>query len=217
MGLRGDAIVQFDWSVEQIMDALQRNGLDDNTIVIVTSDNGPVVDDGYDDKAEELLNGHSPSGPFRGHKYSAFEGGTMIPMIIRWPGKVEGGKVNDALMSQIDLMRSFGELIGARLPKGSAPDSENHLSTFMNRDTTSREYVPEMSSSRVMSVRSGNWKYIEPSNGSAMITWGPKIETGNRPEPQLYNIADDIGETHNVAAENPDIVAGINEYINSIR
>lgn len=83
MGLRGDAIVQFDWSVYQIMETLDKLGLSENTLIILSSDNGPVVDDGYQDRAEELLNGHSPAGPLRGNKYSAFEGGTRIPAIVR--------------------------------------------------------------------------------------------------------------------------------------
>ena len=85
MGVRGDAIVQFDWTVGQLLKKLHELKIDDNTLVILTSDNGPVVDDGYQDRAEELLNGHSPAGPFRGNKYSAFEGGTAVPFIVSWP------------------------------------------------------------------------------------------------------------------------------------
>ena len=102
MGLRGDAIVQFDWSVGQIMATLERLGIADNTIILLTSDNGPVVDDGYQDRAEELLNGHKPSGPWRGNKYSAFEGGTAVPQIVCWPAKVKGGQTSEALTSQIE-------------------------------------------------------------------------------------------------------------------
>lgn len=92
MGVRGDAIAQFDWSVGRIMHTLDSLGIADNTLIILSSDNGPVVDDGYDDRAEELLNGHSPAGPFRGNKYSAFEGGTMVPAIISWPAVIKGGQ-----------------------------------------------------------------------------------------------------------------------------
>ena len=88
MGLRGDAIVQFDYCVGEILNTLEKLGLRENTLIILSSDNGPVVDDGYDDKAEELLNGHSPAGPLRGNKYSAFEGGTRIPAIVSWPAGV---------------------------------------------------------------------------------------------------------------------------------
>lgn len=107
MGVRGDAIVQFDWSVGKIMETLDKLGIADNTIVLLTSDNGPVVDDGYQDQAEELLNGHKPAGPWRGNKYSAFEGGTAIPVIVRWPMSVKPNQTSDVLMSQIDFMASL--------------------------------------------------------------------------------------------------------------
>lgn len=213
MGVRGDAIAQFDWSVSRIMEALRRAGVEDNTIVILTSDNGPVVDDGYDDRAEELLSGHSPAGPFRGNKYSSFEGGTAVPFIVSWPGRIASGKESPALMSQIDLFRSLGSLFSARIPRDAAPDSRNHLSAMMGLDTVGRDHVVEMSNTRVLSLRSGDWKYIEPSDGPSMIQWGPKIETGNAPEPQLYNIKADIGERTNVAPAHPDIVARMQEIL----
>ena len=104
MGLRGDAIAQFDWSVGELLNTLDRLGLTENTLVILSSDNGPVVDDGYADEAEERLNGHRPSGPWRGNKYSAFEGGTAVPAIVRWPARIQSGKESGALISQIDWM-----------------------------------------------------------------------------------------------------------------
>ena len=113
MGLRGDAIAQFDWSVGELLNTLDRLGLTENTLVILSSDNGPVVDDGYADEAEERLNGHRPSGPWRGNKYSAFEGGTAVPAIVRWPARIQSGKESGALISQIDWMASLGKLIGA--------------------------------------------------------------------------------------------------------
>ena len=106
MGLRGDAIAQFDWTVGQLMETLDQLGLTENTLIILSSDNGPVVDDGYKDKAEELLNGHTPSGPWRGNKYSAFEGGTAVPVIVRWPQKIKQTGNSDVLMSQIDWLAS---------------------------------------------------------------------------------------------------------------
>lgn len=112
MGLRGDAIVQFDWSVGQIMETLDKLGLSENTLIILSSDNGPVVDDGYQDRAEELLNGHSPAGPLRGNKYSAFEGGTRIPAIVRWPKGAASSQVSNALVSQIDWFASLASLVG---------------------------------------------------------------------------------------------------------
>ena len=217
MGLRGDAIVQFDWSVDQIMKALEEAGVLDNTIIILTSDNGPILDDGYDDKAEELLNGHRPTGPFRGNKYSSFEGGTAVPFIVSWKNHIAPNQESDALVSHIDIMRSLGSLFNARLPKESACDSQDNLATILGENKTSREYLTEMSNTHVLSVRSGKWKYIEPSNGPAMIQWGPKVETGNLAEPQLYDMSVDQGERKNVASEHPDVVAKMQAYIEEVR
>lgn len=206
MGLRGDAIVQFDWTVGEIMKTLDKYKLTNNTLVILSSDNGPVVDDGYADKAEELLNGHEPTGGYRGNKYSAFEGGTLIPAIVSWPNKVAKGEVCHVLMSQIDWLASLGELIGAKLPQGSAPDSESHLANLLGNKNNERTWIIEQNNTRVLSVRTPKWKYIEPNDGGKMITWGPKIETGNNPLPQLYNMIESKTETNNVANQYPDVV-----------
>ncbi len=104
MGLRGDAIAQFDWTVGRITALLRELKIEDNTIIILTSDNGPVLDDGYADRAEKLVGDHRPTGPFRGGKYSAFEGGTAVPFIVSWPGRVAVG-VTDALVSHVDFVR----------------------------------------------------------------------------------------------------------------
>lgn len=206
MGLRGDAIAQFDWSVGQIMDALKQMDIADNTLLILTSDNGPVVDDGYDDRAEELLNGHSPAGPFRGNKYSAFEGGTAVPFVIQWPCIIPKGLVSDVLISQIDLFASLGSLLQIKLPVGSVPDSQDHLNALMGKDKVGREYVIGQSNTHVLSVRTANWRYIEPSDGPSMIQWGPKIETGNSSFPQLYNLKKSLFEKENVAMQYPQEV-----------
>ncbi len=216
MGLRGDAIVQFDWAVGQIMDVLDKLGLAENTLIILSSDNGPVVDDGYDDKAEELLNGHSPAGPWRGNKYSAFEGGTAVPVIVRWPKQIRKNAESDVLMSQIDWMASLGAMIDARMPKGSAPDSENRLGNLLGTDMTDRPWVLELAANHVLSVRNKDWKYIEPNDGPAMITWGPKIETGNLSVPQLYEM-NKVTEKENVASQYPDKVFELQNVLRRVR
>lgn len=109
--------------------------------MILSSDNGPVVDDGYDDGAKELLSGHSPTGNLRGGKYSAFEGGARIPMIVRWPGKVAEGEQSDALISQVDWMQSLASLIDARMPLGSAPDSRQQLDALIGADKAVAPWV----------------------------------------------------------------------------
>jgi arylsulfatase A-like enzyme len=217
MGLRGDAIVQFDWSVGEIMRTLDQLGLTENTLVILTSDNGPVIDDGYKDQAEEKLNGHRPAGPYRGYKYSAFEGGTAIPMIVSWPAGIAPGQQSDALVSQIDLLASLGTLVQARFPKGSASDSQNQLDAFMGIDTIGRPYVIEQSSEHVLSVRTQRWKYIEPHDGPAMVTWAPKIETGNSAEPQLYDMSKSLYEHKNVATEYPEITRKLENILSNER
>lgn len=205
MGLRGDAILQFDWSVGQIMETLDRLGIADNTLVILSSDNGPVVDDGYADRSKELLGDHRPTGPYRGNKYSAYEGGTMVPAIVRWPKRVRQGAESDVLMSQIDWLASLGELIGARLPKGSAPDSRSCLGNLLGETHDDRPWVLELASNRVLSVRTPEWKFIEASDGPKMIPWGPKIETGNSTTPLLFDMKEKY-EGRDVAADHPDVV-----------
>lgn len=217
MGLRGDAIVQFDWSVGQIMETLDKLGLSENTLIILSSDNGPVVDDGYQDRAEELLNGHSPAGPLRGNKYSAFEGGTRIPAIVRWPKGTASSQVSNALVSQIDWFASLASLVGAGLPKGAAPDSFNYLDTWLGKNQSDRSWVIEQASNHTLSVRTKDWKYIEPNDGPAMITWGPKIETGNLSTPQLYHVVDDVAEQKNVASLHPDLVFELQNILRHVR
>jgi len=121
MGPRGDAIAELDWTVGQVLGALDRNGLARNTLVIFSSDNGPVVDDGYKDDAVAKLGGHKPAGPLRGGKYSRFDGGTRIPMMARWPGRIKADTQSAALFSQVDLYASFGALTGGKPDRPRRP------------------------------------------------------------------------------------------------
>lgn len=208
MGLRGDAIAQFDWTVGLVLQALEQEGIADNTLIILTSDNGPVLDDGYDDHAEELLNGHSPTGGLRGFKYSGYEGGTMVPMIVRWPAHVAAAqKPVDGLMSHIDLIASLAELTGTELPDGAAPDSRPMAAQLLGDTLMNRDVVSELSSTRVVCLRTPEWKYIPPTDKIRRINWGPDIETGNAPYPQLFRINDDPKEQVNLAEQYPQVVA----------
>ncbi len=202
MGPRGDAILEFDWSVGQIVETLERLGLSENTLIILTSDNGPVVDDGYADQAVELLGDHRPWGPFRGGKYSIFEAGTRVPFIVNWPAQIQPA-VSGALVSQIDIFASLTNLLGKDVPADAAPDSRNHLATLTGKDTKGRDYIIEQAGS--LSVSTGEWKYIVPGNGSVYNEL-THTELGNNPEPQLYNLKEDIGEKNNLAATHPEIV-----------
>ncbi len=213
MGPRGDAIAEFDWSVGQVIAALDRNGLLENTIIILTSDNGPVVDDGYIDRAVELLGDHKPWGPFRGGKYSAFDAGTRVPFIVHWPAKMKAG-VSNALVSQVDMYATFAALTGQVLPENAAPDSDNQLKAWIGKDKKGREYVMEQSGT--LSVIKGNWKYIEPAKGVSYWPW-TNTETGINPEPQLYDLSEDIGEENNVAPHNPKKVAELAAIIQKVK
>lgn len=216
MGLRGDAIVQFDWSVGQILDQLDKLGLTENTLIILSSDNGPVIDDGYADQAEELLGNHKPGGPLRGGKYSAFEAGTRIPAIVSWPKEVKKGEISDVLVSQIDWFASLAGLTNSKLPKGSAPDSYNRLDNWLGKDKTDRPWVVEQAANHTLSIRTKDWKYIETSDGPKIITWGPKIETGYSQSPQLYDMT--IGtEQENLAEKHPDILLQLQETLKGVQ
>lgn len=216
MGLRGDAIAQFDWTVGQLMETLDQLGLTENTLIILSSDNGPVVDDGYKDKAEELLNGHTPSGPWRGNKYSAFEGGTAVPVIVRWPQKIKKTGDSDVLMSQIDWLASLGALVNARLPKGSAPDSYDRLGNLIGTDKTDRPWIVEQSMNHTLSVRTKDWKYIEPNDDPTTFMKAEKIETGNLNVPQLYEM-EKVSEQENVAEKYPKKVFELQTILRQVR
>lgn len=216
MGLRGDAIAQFDWTVGQILATLEKLGLRENTLIILSSDNGPVLDDGYDDRAVELAGNHKPGGALRGGKYSAFEAGTRVPAIVSWPNGTQKGQVSEALVSQIDWFRSLASLIGAQLPKGSAPDSENRLGNWLAKDATDRSWVIEQAADHTLSVRTKDWKYIEPSNNTNKLTGGPNIETGYLDTPQLYDM-NIVGEQKNLALEYPEKVYELQKILRQIR
>nr|CRY95607.1 hypothetical protein [uncultured prokaryote] len=215
MGLRGDAIASFDWTVGQVLSTLDSLRLTDNTLIMLSSDNGPVLDDGYDDRAEELVGEHSPTGHLRGGKYSAFEGGTRIPLIVHWPARVHKAE-SEALVSQIDFLASLAALTGARIPEHHATDSRDALPALLGQDKQGREWALEQASNHTLSIRTLDWKYIEPSDGSPVITWGPAIETGYNKQPQLYRMGQDAEQT-NQAAQHPEIVNELSNLLQQIR
>ncbi len=216
MGARGDAILQLDWTVGEVLKTLDRLKLADNTLLIFTSDNGPVLDDGYQDEAVTKLNGHTPAGPLRGGKYSAFDAGTRVPLIIRWPGKIKPGTVSDALTSQLDFYASFASLTGQKIMGNDAPDSYNALDVLLGKSKTNRTNLVEHALNGTLSLIKGDWKYIEPSKGPKIMK-ETNIESGYDPQPQLYDLKTDIGERKNIAAENTKQVTEMAELLKSIR
>jgi arylsulfatase A-like enzyme len=214
LGYRGDAILQIDWTVGEVHDLLKDLKLADNTIILISSDNGPVLDDGYEDEAVTKLNGHTPWGPLRGGKYSLFEAGTRVPMIIHWPAQVKPG-VTGAMFSQVDLLASFSSWLGLKIPTGQARDSENHWAVLTGKSTQGRKSLVEQGQGSLAIVRD-EWKYIEPGKGPAMSKL-TNIELGNHPLPQLYYLKDDIGERNNLADKYPDKIRALQDELNQIR
>ncbi|MDZ8117508.1 sulfatase family protein [Pontiella agarivorans] len=201
LGYRGDAMVQFDWSTGEIMKTLDELGLTENTIVIFSSDNGPVYDDGYDDgttvrtSEAESDRGHDGSGIYRGGKYQIYEGGTRVPFIIRWPARINPG-VSDALVNQIDFMASFAALLNLEIPADEAGDSRNTLAAFLGQDKEGLPFMIEEAGRSGRALRVGPWKYIQESVSR-------KRKKPGQPA-QLYNLAVDPGEQHNIITEHPE-------------
>lgn len=213
MGLRGDAIMQFDWTVGQIMETLDKLGLAQNTLVILTSDNGPVVDDGYQDQAVELLGEHRPWGPYRGGKYSNYEAGTRVPFIVSYPNKISKG-VSSALVSQIDFFGTMAEMLGTTLNNEQMKDSEGYLNSWFGRTQKGREYVIESCAS--LSASDGKWKYITPNN-KPDYQKNTNTERGNAPFDQLYDLKSDEGEKHNVAEQHPREVQKLKNILEKVK
>ncbi|WP_121812112.1 sulfatase family protein [Mucilaginibacter kameinonensis] len=214
-GLRGDAILQLDWTVGEIMKQLKYLGLEKNTLIVFSSDNGPVLDDGYQDEAEEKFKVHPPAGPLRGGKYSVLEGGTRVPFLVSWPGKIKP-QVSSAMVSQIDLIASFSKLIGQPIPAGDASDSENVLDALLGQNKNGRSVLVEQGIGSSIAIVKDGWKYIPPNNGDAVMKL-VNIETGNLAPPQLYNLNEDIGEQTNLATKYPDKVKELALLLSNIR
>ena len=213
MGPRGDAIVQFDWSTGEILKVLDKLKLNEKTLVILSSDNGPVVDDGYQDQAVEKLGGHRPAGPFRGGKYSAFEGGTRVPFLVCWPGRVRPG-VSDALVCQVDLLASLSALLREKPDLTTAPDSLNVLPALLGDARTGRAHLVEQAN--VLSLRQGPWKFIEPGEGPKRLE-PTNTETGLAPMPQLYHLTADLGETQDLAGHEANRLRQFEKTMQEIR
>ena len=217
MGPRGDVILQLDWTVSQIMDVLKEQNLLDNTIVVFSSDNGPVLDDGYQDNARELVGDHKPTGGLRGGKYSAYEGGSKIPLIIRWPDGKGKGTVSNALFSQVDFLSSFAHLAGVEKIADDVIDSQDRLDVLLGDDETGRNSLVQESFMGPLSYVEGQWKFIESLDGPKLVPWGPIIETGFQTEPQLYDLKNDPEEQKNLAEKFPEKVKELRAQLTNLK
>lgn len=211
MGPRGDVIVEADWCVGELIKTLETEGLLENTLIIFSSDNGPVLNDGYFDDAVEKLGDHTPAGPLRGGKYSLFEAGTRVPFIAYWKGTI-GPTVSDALFSHLDLLSSLAKLAGSET---RVPDSQELLEVLMGKSQQGREELVLESTSRT-ALRKGDWVMIPPYKGPAVQTQ-VNIELGNSKEFQLYNLKDDIGQQNNLAISEPEKLQEMIKAFESLR
>jgi arylsulfatase A-like enzyme len=210
LGSRGDAIAEFDWSAGEVLNTLDKLGLAENTLVILTSDNGPVLDDGYADQAVEKLGEHKPAGPLRGGKGTAWEGGTREPFIVRWPTYVPAGQTSSALVCQMDLLTSLAELVGQKLPNHAAPDGVNVLPALLGKSEHGRDQLVE--AGHTIAVRQGQWKLVEAARN------GANRNSADVPsQDQLYDLEGDLAESKNVAGEHPDKGHELSQLLHDIR
>lgn len=202
LGYRGDAMVQLDWSTGAIMNILKEHGIDQDTMIIFSSDNGPVYDDGYQDgttvrtSTQEVDRGHDGSGVYRGGKYQIYEGGTRVPFIVSWPARIKPG-YSDALVTHTDFIKSFSELLNVTLPSDAAPDSQNTMKALLGEDKIGNTYMIE--EAKGYALRHHDWKLIKPAP--------PRAKKGKKPKApvyELYNLKKDISEQNNVITQHPE-------------
>lgn len=217
LGPRGDCILQFDWLVGDVMAALEEQGLTGNTLIVLCSDNGPVLDDGYRDEAVEKLGDHRPAGPFSGGKYSVLEGGTRTPFITRWPGHIAPG-VSDAFVSTIDLAASLAALVGEPIQDHGCLDSMNVLDALLGRSAVGREYVLQQNNEGSnLGLRIGPWKLVRiPSRPSspAVVTVRPAVLPSG--EYGLYHLEKDPAELVDLAGTHPDQLEHMKQRLEQI-
>lgn len=199
LGPRGDVIAEADWAVGEFLNTLEKLGLSQKTIVVFTSDNGPVLDDGYADQAVELNGGHTPWGPLRGGKYSLFDAGTHVPFIVSWPGTIKPG-ISGALACQVDFGASFAALTGQPNP---GPDSQNILDALLGVSNYGRKSLILDNGSGRPLIRENDWVMIPPYPGEPLHK-SVNIETGFARDIQLYNLTADPGQQKNLAREDPE-------------
>lgn len=200
MGPRGDVILEADWCVGEFIRTLENEGILENTLIIFSSDNGPVLNDGYYDDAVEKLGNHKPAGPLRGGKYSLFEGGTRVPFFTYWKGKIQP-QVSDAMICQIDIISSIADLVGAEVKN---TDSQDLLDVFTGKSQKGRESLVLEANTKT-AFRKGDWLMIPPYKGDSILS-EVNIEIGCANDFQLYNLKNDVGQKQNLAKEKPEIL-----------
>lgn len=219
LGYRGDAIVQLDWCVGQLLEAIEKEGLSENTLFIFCSDNGPVMDDGYRDGALEKLGDHRAAGPWSGGKYSVYEGGTRTPFITRWKGTIEPGTC-DEVVCTIDLAASLARLAGAPLPADACLDSFDVLDALLGQPgAAGRDHLVQQNNGNngTWGLRVGNWKLHRTDSGKAYnrVVEQPLANSDVAPL-QLFDLQSDPAESKNVMKQHPEVAARLTAQLEEI-
>ncbi|MEM7785496.1 MAG: arylsulfatase [Planctomycetota bacterium] len=208
LGFRGDSIIQLDWCVGELMKTLDRLNLSDNTMVVFCSDNGPVMDDGYQDGALEMLGSHRAGGPYTGGKYSVYEGGTRTPFITRWPGKIKPG-VSDEVVCTIDFAHSFATMTGQKLEFNACVDSLDVSQALLGiPNAKGRDHLVQQDNGKsgTWGLRVGNWKLHRcDKNKHRNVVVEQKLANVDVPRYQLFDLANDPAEKNNVLESNQEV------------
>ncbi len=218
LGSRGDCILQLDWCVDELTKTLDRLGLSENTLIIFCSDNGPVLDDGYKDLAVEKLGEHEPAGPYRGGKYSVWEGGTRIPFIACWQGHV-APSVSSEIVCTIDLAASFAAITGQSLAQDACRDSLDLSEALLGKpDAKGRDHLLQQDNgSGNFGLRVGDWKLVRlKQRGKSQATVSKQEATPPTAEHTLYRLTNDPGEQHDVSLANPEILERMKEQLENL-
>ncbi len=223
-GIRGDAIVQLDWLVGEVLGALASRGLERNTLVLFTSDNGPVLFDGYYDGATEANGDHRPAGGLRGWKYLRYEGGTRVPLIARWPGEIPAGATTTEMFSLLDLFATTASLLGQPLPARAGTDGLDLAAALRGQHPAKpRTSTVEHGIGNVLALRSGHWKFIPPNAdttsgiGRGADPRDQRFAEAAIAEPLLFNLAVDPAETTNLAKKEPAKLAELRAQLAAIQ
>ena len=214
-GMYGDFAAMVDSMIGRVLSSLDDAGMTDDTLLIFSSDNGPVW---YEKDVQRF--GHDSSGGLRGMKGDAWECGHRMPFIVRWPSRVAAGSVSRQTICFTDLLATFAELLDHPLPQEAGPDSFSFLTTLLGtraEDDPIRDALLIRSANQTMTIRSGDWKLIT-ALGSGGFSSPKRIKPGEgEPAGQLYHLADDVGETNNRYASEPDVVRQLMQKLETIR
>ena len=223
-GKYGDFIKELDWSVGQVLTALEKNNVLDNTLIIFTSDNGGVVHEQNPNAGAAMKAGLAINGILRGGKHDIWEGGFREPFIVRWPGKVPAGTTCDDIIAATDVLATLASIVNTKLTDGNAEDSFDVSSSFFGTGKPARDYIVLQDASANYAIRQGDWKLIERENPPNFPVRGAKGERrmakAKKESPQhdeLYNLVDDPSEKHDVAGKHPNIVKRLRKLLTETR